>query len=137
MIDLDKFLSLFYERDDPVMCYVWICVLCAVCFVCFAWCMVCCVWFGLIFFSFLLTFGHLFCFLSFPFYFCFFSWVGWFGRRRMEGDGMGYKANSATGYHIYPFSIDISDNYRHDYILFYTQCFECPKMCIFVVEQLT
>lgn len=91
MIDLDKFLSLFYERDDPVMCYVWICVLC----VCFAWCMVCCVWFGLIFFSFLLTFGHLFCFLSFPFYFCFFSWVGWFGRRRMEGDGMGYKANSA------------------------------------------
>ena len=115
------------------MCYVWICVLCAVCFVCFAWCMVCCVWFGLIFFSFLLTFGHLFCFLSFLFYFFFYGLAGvWHG---MGWDGI--QGEFGTGYHIYPFSIDISDNYRHDYILFYTQCFECPKMCIFVVEQLT
>lgn len=90
------------------MCYVWICVLC----VCFVFCVVYgvlrSVWFVFLFFSFLLTFGHLFCFLSFLF-FSTFSFMGW-PASGMEWAGMGYKANSATGYHIYPFSIDISDN---------------------------
>ena len=87
MIDLDKFLSLFYERDDPVMCYVWMCVLCVVCFVfCVVYGVLRSVWFVFLFFSFLLTFGHLFCFLSFLFYFFFYGLAGvWHG---MGWDGI-------------------------------------------------
>lgn len=124
MIDLDKFLSLFYERDDPVMCYVWICVLC----VCFVFCVVYgvlrSVWFVFLFFSFPLTFGQLFCFLSFLF-FSTFSFMGW-PASGMEWAGMGYKANSARRYHIYPFSIDISDNDRHDLHFILYSSFRMP-----------
>lgn len=118
MIDLDKFLSLFYERDDPVMCYVWICVFCVLCVLCGVWCVA----FGLVCFSFLFFSFDFWAFILFSFFFSFSLFMGWFGRRlAWHGMGwMGYKANSASGYHIYPFSIDISDNHRHDLIV-YTQ----------------
>lgn len=120
MIDLDKFLSLFYERDDPVMCYVYgyvYYVLCVLCVLRGVWCVA----FGLFF---LLTFGHLFIFfLSFLFY-LFFLFLFFHGLGGLTGvwHGMAwdtrYTANSATGYHIYPFTIDISDNYRHDLLVY-------------------
>ena len=105
MIDLDKFLSLFYERDDPVMCYVWMCVLCVVCFVfCVVYGVLRSVGFGLVCFSFL--------FFSFPFYdfwaflFSFFSWVG----RRLAWNGIHGEFGNRRS-HIPIFRLI---HYRHD-----------------------
>lgn len=111
-------------------------VLCVLCVLRGVWCVA----FGLVCFSFLFfSFDFwafvLFSFFSFLFLLLFMGWVVWPASHGRGWDGI--QGEFGTGYHIYPFSIDISDNYRHDYILFYTQCFECPKMCIFVVEQLT
>ena len=114
MIDLDKFLSLFYEHDDP--CYVLcmdVCILCFVCFVRGVCGVLRSVSFGLV--CFLLTFGHLFCF-----FFLFFLSI-YHGLGALAGvwhwNGMGwdtrYKANSASRIsHIPISSIDISDNNR-------------------------